>query len=142
PRALRRRGRRTGRRRALPAAAGPARATELRRGNDPAHANLLKLMANMLSATALETLGETMAMIRKRGLDPGRFLEMLTSTMFGGRVHRIYGQRIVARDYVAGFALPFAPKGVRLGLAGGESTAAAVAVGGGVGEPKENGNDR
>ena len=92
-------------------------------GNDPAHANLLKLMGNMLSATALETLGETVAMIRKRGLDPGRFLEMLTSTMFGGRVHRIYGQRIVARDYVAGFALPLALKDVRLALAEAESAA-------------------
>src|SRR5262249_48384476 len=81
-------------------------------GNDPAHANLLKLMGNMLSATALETLGETVAMIRKRGLDPGRFLEMLTSTMFGGRVHRIYGQRIVARDYVAGIGLPLAANAV------------------------------
>src|SRR5262249_57444183 len=98
-------------------------------GNDPAHANLLKLMGNMLSATALETLGETVAMIRKRGLDPARFLEMLTSTMFGGRVHRIYRQRIVARDYVAGFALPLALKDVRLALAEAGSAAGPVAAG-------------
>jgi 3-hydroxyisobutyrate dehydrogenase-like beta-hydroxyacid dehydrogenase len=30
-------------------------------GNDPAHANLVKLMGNMLTATALEMLGETVA---------------------------------------------------------------------------------
>jgi 3-hydroxyisobutyrate dehydrogenase-like beta-hydroxyacid dehydrogenase len=29
--------------------------------NDPAHANLSKLLGNMLTATALEVLGETMA---------------------------------------------------------------------------------
>jgi 3-hydroxyisobutyrate dehydrogenase-like beta-hydroxyacid dehydrogenase len=92
-------------------------------GNDPAHANLIKLMGNMLTATALEMLGETVALIRKRGLDPTRFIELLTSTMFGGRAHRIYGERIVAQDYAAGFALPLVLKDVRLALAEAESAA-------------------
>jgi 3-hydroxyisobutyrate dehydrogenase-like beta-hydroxyacid dehydrogenase len=92
-------------------------------GNDPAHANLMKLMGNMLTATALEMLGETVALIRKRGLDPARFVELLTSTMFSGRVHRIYGERIVAQDYAAGFALPLVLKDVRLALAEAESAA-------------------
>src|SRR6266540_2789031 len=43
---------------------------------DPAHANLIKLMGNMLTATALEMLGETAALLRKRGLDPGRFVKL------------------------------------------------------------------
>jgi 3-hydroxyisobutyrate dehydrogenase-like beta-hydroxyacid dehydrogenase len=90
-------------------------------GNEPAHANLVKLMGNMLTATALEI--ETVALIRKRGLDPGRFVELLTSTMFGGRVHRIYGERIVREDYAAGFALPLVLKDVRLALAEAESAA-------------------
>jgi len=90
-------------------------------GDDPAHANLMKLMGNMLTATALEMLGETVALMRKRGLDPARFVELMTSTMFGGRVHRIYGERIVAQDYIAGFALPLALKDVRLALAEAEN---------------------
>ena len=90
-------------------------------GNDPAHANLIKLLGNMLTATALEMLGETVALLRKRGLDPARFVELMTSTMFDDRVHRIYGERIVAQDYVAGFALPLALKDVRLALAEAES---------------------
>jgi 3-hydroxyisobutyrate dehydrogenase-like beta-hydroxyacid dehydrogenase len=90
-------------------------------GNDPTHANLVKLVGNMLTATTLEMLGETVALIRKRGLDPRRFVELLTSTMFGGRVHQIYGNRIVAQDYAAGFALPLALKDVRLALAEAES---------------------
>src|SRR6266699_1621586 len=92
-------------------------------GTDPAHANLMKLMGNMLTATALEMLGETAALLRKRGLDPGRFVKLMTSTMFGGRVHRIYGNRIAAQDYAAGFALPLALKAVRLALAEAESAA-------------------
>jgi 3-hydroxyisobutyrate dehydrogenase-like beta-hydroxyacid dehydrogenase len=90
-------------------------------GTDPAHANLIKLMGNMLTATALEMLGETVALIRKRGLDPGRFVKLMTNTMFGGRVHRIYGNRIAAQDYAAGFALPLALKDVRLALAEADS---------------------
>jgi 3-hydroxyisobutyrate dehydrogenase-like beta-hydroxyacid dehydrogenase len=92
-------------------------------GDDPAHANLIKLMGNTLTATALEMLGETVALMRKRGLDPACFVELMTSTMFGGRVHRIYGERIVAQDYVAGFALPLVLKDVHLALAEAESAA-------------------
>jgi 3-hydroxyisobutyrate dehydrogenase-like beta-hydroxyacid dehydrogenase len=92
-------------------------------GDDPAHANLIKLMGNMLTATALEMLGEAVALMRKRGLDPARFIELMTSTMFGGRVHRIYGERIVAQDYAAGFALPLVLKDVYLALAEAESAA-------------------
>jgi hypothetical protein len=43
--------------------------------------------------------------------------------MFGGRVHRIYGDRIVAEHYAPGFALPLALKDVRLALAEAEEEA-------------------
>jgi 3-hydroxyisobutyrate dehydrogenase-like beta-hydroxyacid dehydrogenase len=43
--------------------------------------------------------------------------------MFGGRAHRIYGERIAAQDYAAGFALPLVLKDVRLALAEAESAA-------------------
>ena len=39
-------------------------------GDDPAQANLIKLLGNMMTATALEVLGEIVAVLRKRGLDP------------------------------------------------------------------------
>ncbi len=92
-------------------------------GTDPAHANLVKLLGNMLTATTLEMLGEAVALVRKRGLDPKRFVDILTSTMFGGRVHRIYGDKIVAERYAPGFALPLALKDVRLALAEAEKVA-------------------
>src|SRR5258705_208250 len=39
-------------------------------GTDPVHANLIKLAGNVLTAATLEMLGEVIALIRKRGLDP------------------------------------------------------------------------
>jgi 3-hydroxyisobutyrate dehydrogenase-like beta-hydroxyacid dehydrogenase len=89
-------------------------------GADPQDANLFKLLGNMMSATALEMLGEVVAVIRKRGLDPRPFIELMTSTMFGGRAHKIYGDKIARQDYAAGFVLPLVLKDVRLALAEAE----------------------
>ena len=60
-------------------------------------------------------------MFRKRGLDPKLLVEILTSTMFGGRAHRLYGDKIVAERYAPGLALPLALKDVRLALAEAEA---------------------
>jgi 3-hydroxyisobutyrate dehydrogenase-like beta-hydroxyacid dehydrogenase len=90
-------------------------------GSDPAQANLIKLLGNMMTATTLEMLGEIVAMFRKRGLDPAPFLDIMTSTMFGGRAHKIYGAKIVAEQYAPGFRLPLALKDVRLALAEADS---------------------
>jgi 3-hydroxyisobutyrate dehydrogenase-like beta-hydroxyacid dehydrogenase len=86
-------------------------------GTEPAAANLIKLLGNMMTATTLEVLGEVVALFRKRGLDPKPFIDILTHTMFGGRVHRIYGDKIVRQSYAAGFIMPLALKDVRLALA-------------------------
>jgi 3-hydroxyisobutyrate dehydrogenase-like beta-hydroxyacid dehydrogenase len=92
-------------------------------GTNPAHASLVKLLGNMMMATTLETLGETVALFRKRGLDPKLFVEILTKTMFGGRAHKLYGHKIVAQEYAPGLALPLALKDVRLALAEAEDSA-------------------
>jgi 3-hydroxyisobutyrate dehydrogenase-like beta-hydroxyacid dehydrogenase len=86
-------------------------------GGDPAEANLIKLLGNMMTATALEMLGEIVAVFRKRGLNAAPFLDILTSTMFGGRAHKIYSAKILAERYAPGFRLPLALKDVRLALA-------------------------
>jgi 3-hydroxyisobutyrate dehydrogenase-like beta-hydroxyacid dehydrogenase len=91
---------------------------------DPANANLIKLLGNMMTATALEMLGEAVALVLKRGLDPKPFIDILTGTMFGGRVHKIYGDKIVRQSYAAGFVMPLALKDVRLALAEAESAGA------------------
>ena len=93
-------------------------------GNDPANANLVKLASNVMVAATLEVLGEVLALTRKRGLDPETLLEIFTSTMFGSRVHKIYGAKMIGERYTPGFAFPLALKDVRLTLA--EAEAASV----------------
>jgi 3-hydroxyisobutyrate dehydrogenase-like beta-hydroxyacid dehydrogenase len=89
-------------------------------GANPADANLVKLLGNMMSATALEMLAEVVAVVRKRGLDPKPFIDIMTSTMFGGRAHKIYGDKIARQAYAPGFVLPLVLKDVRLALAEAE----------------------
>ncbi len=93
-------------------------------GADPGDANLVKLLGNMMSATALEMLGEVVAVVRKRGLDPLPFIDIMTSTLFGGRAHKIYGDKIARQTYAAGFVLPLVLKDVRLALAEAENAGA------------------
>jgi 3-hydroxyisobutyrate dehydrogenase-like beta-hydroxyacid dehydrogenase len=93
-------------------------------GSEPSAANLIKLAGNMMTATTIEVLGELITLIRKRGLNPATFIDILTATMFGGRVHRIYGGKIAAQAYaVPGFVLPLALKDVSLALAEAEREA-------------------
>jgi 3-hydroxyisobutyrate dehydrogenase-like beta-hydroxyacid dehydrogenase len=89
-------------------------------GADPWQANLVKLLGNMMTATTLEMLGEVIAVARKRGLDPQSFVDIMTSTMFGGRAHKLYGDKIVKHAYAAGFVLPLVLKDTRLALAEAE----------------------
>jgi 3-hydroxyisobutyrate dehydrogenase-like beta-hydroxyacid dehydrogenase len=86
-------------------------------GTNPATANLVKLAGNAMSAASLEILGEVIALARKQGLDPRQLLAILTGTMYGGRLHKIYGEKIVSQQYgSAGFVFPLALKDVRLAL--------------------------
>lgn len=93
-------------------------------GDDPWNANLIKLAGNMMSATALEVISEAVALFLKRGLDPQLFIDIMTSTMFGGRAHKIYGDKIVSQSYAPGFVMPLVLKDVRLALAEAEGAGA------------------
>lgn len=93
-------------------------------GPEPWHANLVKLIGNMMSATALEMMSEAVAVFRKRDLDPKLFIDIMTGTMFGGRAHKIYGDKIVRQSYAPGFVMPLVLKDVRLALAEAEAAGA------------------
>jgi 3-hydroxyisobutyrate dehydrogenase-like beta-hydroxyacid dehydrogenase len=93
-------------------------------GTDPGHANLVKLLGNMMTATAIEMLAEVVAVFLRRGYDPRPFVDILTSTMFGGRAHKIYGDKIVRQSYAPGFVMPLVLKDVRLALAEAEKAGA------------------
>jgi 3-hydroxyisobutyrate dehydrogenase-like beta-hydroxyacid dehydrogenase len=95
-------------------------------GTEAPHANLIKLLGNMMTATSLEVLGEITTVLRKRGQDPQQFVDIMTDTMFGSRFHKIYGNRIVSGDYAPGLAMPLALKDVRLALAEAEKADATM----------------
>jgi 3-hydroxyisobutyrate dehydrogenase-like beta-hydroxyacid dehydrogenase len=49
---------------------------------DAPSANLIKLSGNFLTTTVIESLAEVFALMRKAGVDPQKFLEVLTGSMF------------------------------------------------------------
>jgi 3-hydroxyisobutyrate dehydrogenase and related beta-hydroxyacid dehydrogenases len=92
-------------------------------------ANLLKLAGNVLTATTLQSMGETLALLQKRGIDPHLAYEVFTQSLFDSRVHRTYGGKIVDGRYrPAGMAVPLAVKDLRLALAEAEIAAVPMPV--------------
>jgi 3-hydroxyisobutyrate dehydrogenase-like beta-hydroxyacid dehydrogenase len=92
-------------------------------GNNPHDANVVKLSGNFLIAAVIESLGEAFALIRKYGIDPERYLEILTNTLFSAPVYKTYGGIIAQERYEpAGFKLPLGLKDVRLALLAAEET--------------------
>jgi 3-hydroxyisobutyrate dehydrogenase-like beta-hydroxyacid dehydrogenase len=88
----------------------------------PPAANLVKLSGNFLIASVLEALSEAMALIRKAGIDPQRYFELLTATLFTGPVFTNYGGLIARQEFQpAGFAAPLGEKDLRLALAAAET---------------------
>jgi 3-hydroxyisobutyrate dehydrogenase-like beta-hydroxyacid dehydrogenase len=93
-------------------------------GDDAALANLVKLAANVLTATTIECLGEVLALLRKGGLDTHLAYDVLTNSLFDSRVHKSYGGKIVEGRYSPpGMAVPLATKDLRLALAEAEQAA-------------------
>lgn len=91
---------------------------------DAALANLVKLAANVLTATTLECMGEVLALLRKGGLDAHLAYDVLTNSLFDSRVHKTYGGKIVEGRYSPpGMAVPLATKDLRLALAEAEHAA-------------------
>lgn len=91
-------------------------------GDVPRSANLVKLSGNFLIASVMEALSEAMALIRKAGVDPHRYYDLLTSTLFTGPVFTNYGGLIARQEYKpAGFAAPLGEKDIRLTLAAAEA---------------------
>lgn len=86
--------------------------------DQPKAASLVKLSGNFLIASVIEALGEAIALVGKEGIDRERYLEMLTSTLFGAPVYKIYGKLIIDDKFEPpGFAAPLGYKDIRLVLA-------------------------
>ncbi|MBV8069821.1 MAG: NAD(P)-dependent oxidoreductase [Acidobacteriaceae bacterium] len=92
-------------------------------GDDPWLASAMKLAGNMLTAATLQSMGEVFAFLSKEGITPHKAQQILTGSLFDGKVHKTYGGRIVERRYSPpGMTVPLATKDLRLLLAEAEQT--------------------
>lgn len=88
-----------------------------RMGEAPSAANVVKLSGNFLIASVIETLAESVALIRKSGIDPHQYIDLLTNTLFAAPIYKTYGNLIADQKYrPAGFRMPLGLKDVSLAL--------------------------
>jgi len=98
-------------------------------GDDAGAASLMKLAGNTLTAMTLQGMGEVLALLRKSGVDPHLAFDVLTGSLFDGRVHKTYGGKIVEGRYSPpGMTAPLAIKDLRLALAEAEHQAVPMPV--------------
>jgi len=87
----------------------------------PEKANLFKIAGNFMIASELESIGEAFALLRKGGVDPAAFHDVLSGRLFTGAVFKSYGTMILNRTYEpAGFALTLGLKDVNLARSAAE----------------------
>jgi 3-hydroxyisobutyrate dehydrogenase-like beta-hydroxyacid dehydrogenase len=98
-------------------------------GDQPWQANITKIAANFMLASMLEAMGEAAALIRKSGMDPHAFVEVLNS-LFNSPVYANYGRIIADRKFEpAGFRLTLGLKDVGLALEAGQDAAVPLPLG-------------
>jgi len=87
-------------------------------GEEPARANAVKIARNFLLAAMIESLGEAFALVRKCGVEPQKFLDVIGSTSLGSPATKNYGKMMVEQAWTpAQFAMPLGVKDVELALA-------------------------
>lgn len=98
-------------------------------GEHPPQANAVKLSGNFLIASIIETLGEAFALIRKHGIDPNTYLDVLTNSLFSAPVFKTYGGIIAADKYEpVGFKAALGLKDMRLALQAADNKAVPMPV--------------
>jgi 3-hydroxyisobutyrate dehydrogenase-like beta-hydroxyacid dehydrogenase len=84
-------------------------------GATPSAASLIKLCGNFMILSAIEAMGEAMALAEKGGIPKQQLYEVLTGSLFDSPVYRLYGDILVNERYQpAGFAAPLGLKDMRL----------------------------
>jgi 3-hydroxyisobutyrate dehydrogenase-like beta-hydroxyacid dehydrogenase len=91
-------------------------------GADPWHANLVKLCGNFTILGMVETLGEACATLRKSGVEPAQYLDVMNE-LFASPMYKNYGNKIVADQFEpAAFPLRLGLKDARLVLKAADET--------------------
>jgi 3-hydroxyisobutyrate dehydrogenase-like beta-hydroxyacid dehydrogenase len=93
-------------------------------GTEPWQANTVKLCGNFMIASLIEAFGEANATLRKAGVTPQLFLDIINALM-GSPIYANYGRMIAEEQFEpAGFALALGLKDIRLALAAADELAA------------------
>jgi 3-hydroxyisobutyrate dehydrogenase-like beta-hydroxyacid dehydrogenase len=84
-------------------------------GETPSAANLVKLCGNFMILSAIEAMGEALALAEKGGVAKQQLVDVLLGTLFDSAVYRVYGPILVGEKFKpAGFAAPLGLKDMRL----------------------------
>jgi 3-hydroxyisobutyrate dehydrogenase-like beta-hydroxyacid dehydrogenase len=98
-------------------------------GSLPQQANVMKLAANFMLGSAVETLGEAASLVTAHGVAMQDFLDVITSGLFQGPVYQGYGKMIAERRYEpALFKARLGLKDVRLALAAADAVSTPMPV--------------
>jgi len=93
-------------------------------GAEPWQANVTKVCGNFMILAVIEAFGEAYPTLRKAGVAPQAFLEIMNA-LFGSPVVANYGRAIADENFEpAGFALRLGLKDIRLALAASEEVMA------------------
>jgi 3-hydroxyisobutyrate dehydrogenase-like beta-hydroxyacid dehydrogenase len=98
-------------------------------GSLPQQANVMKLAANFMIGSAVETLGEAASLVTAHGVAMQDFLDVITAGPFQGPVYQGYGKMIAERRYEpALFKARLGLKDVRLALAAADAVSTPMPV--------------
>ena len=98
-------------------------------GSLPQQANVMKLAANFMLASAVEALGEAATLITSHGVAMQDFLDVITNGPFPGPIYQGYGKMIAEQRYEpALFKARLGLKDVRLALAAADAVSVPMPV--------------
>ena len=87
----------------------------------PEAAIAIKLANNFVLGCAVETMAEAFAMVRKYGVQPQVFYDVMTEGLFAAPAYKVYGKLIVDSSYDRpGFTVKLGLKDIKLALAAAE----------------------
>jgi 3-hydroxyisobutyrate dehydrogenase-like beta-hydroxyacid dehydrogenase len=90
-------------------------------GHKPESAIAIKLANNFVLACAIEAMAEGFSLVRKYGVQPQVFYDVITEGLFAAPAYKVYGKLIVDQAYdKPGFTAVLGLKDVKLALAAGE----------------------
>ncbi|MBA2393528.1 MAG: NAD(P)-dependent oxidoreductase [Ktedonobacteraceae bacterium] len=86
-------------------------------GTAPGAANVVKVIGNFWIVAAMEAMAEGLTLAEKNGVERTKVIEMLSQTLFPGRIYQNYGSAIARKSYTpVGFEMKLGLKDINLAL--------------------------